>query len=188
MNLSCEFTIHEVLDGVMSPELARMLNTTMYEGYDLLASMATSEKYINGMYIEFDNSGSPTDPSPVAATRARSYYEALEDAGYAGDLGYVRVPITLPPQFSSTGGNYQSNKASLVAVTDPVTASKNDVIDGTTEFFTVALVHIADIDDPTQDEVYNVAVIKNSGVFSPILKAANIQVGITASVQFEETP
>jgi len=168
-----------------------MFNTTMYTGYDLLAKMATSDRHINGMYIEFDNDVlGPSDPTPISPTRDRAYYEDLEDIGYAGTLGYVRVPITLQPEYTSTdlGVNYQGNKATLVAVTDPVKAGKNDVVDGTSQFFTVALVHIADINDPSQDVVYNVAVIKNGGVFAPILKPANIQIAVKGTLQFEETP
>lgn len=189
MNFGFEFAISLIKAGVPALEVARMRNTVVYTGYDLLASLATSDKYLNGMYIEFTN-GVVADPSPISATRDRSYYEALEDAGYAGDLGYVRVPIALEPLFSSTDGgtNYQSNKATLVAVTDPVSASKNAVIDGTSQFFTVALVHIPDINDSSQDIVYNAAVIKNGGVFAPVPKTANIQVGIQATAKFEETP
>lgn len=187
MNPKCDFELFYVKDGQRLETLCEMPNTTMYTGYDLLAAMATSGKYLNGMYIEFKNAA-PSDPSPIAATRDRSYYAALEDLGYAGDLGYVRVPITLEPEYSSTGVNYLSNKAKLVAVTDPVTASKIAVIDGTSQFFTVALVNITDINDPTQDTVYNVAVLKNGGVFAPILKPANIQIGVNATVKYEETP
>jgi hypothetical protein len=178
MNFGFEFAISLLKPGKTAFEVARMRNTVVYTGYDLLAALATSDKYLNGMYIEFTNGVD------------RSYYDALEDAGYAGDLGYVRVPIALEPLFSSTDGgtNYQSNKATLVAVTDPVSASKNAVIDGTSQFFTVALVHIPDINDASQDIVYNAAVIKNSGVFAPITKTANIQVGIQATAKFEETP
>jgi len=187
MSFGFEFVISLVEDGVFTRELAKMGNTVMYTGYDLLASLATTNKHLNGMYIEFTN-GVVSDPSPIAATRDRRYYADLEDAGYVGDLGYVRVPITLAPAFSSTGGSYQSNKATLVAITDPVAEGKNAVIDGTSQFFTVALVHIPDVDDASEDIVYNVATIKNSGVFAPILKPANIQVGIQATAKFEETP
>jgi len=187
MNFGFEFGIFLLKAGKPPQEVARMLNTVVYTGFDLLAELATSAKYLNGMYIEFTN-GVVADPSPIPATRSRSYYEALEAAGYAGDLGYVRVPIALDPVFSSTGSSYASNKATLTAVTDPVSASKNAVIDGTSDFFAVALVHIPDITDATQDIVYNAAVIKNGGVFAPIPKTANIQVGIQATAKFEETP
>ncbi len=187
MNFGFEFAISLIKAGVPALEVARMRNTVVYTGYDLLAALATSDKYLNGMYIEFTN-GIVADPSPIPATRDRSYYEALEDAGYVGDLGYVRVPIALEPLYSSTdsGVNYQSNKTTLVAVTDPVSASLNAVIDGTSQFFTVALVHIPDINDSSQDIVYNAATIKYGGVFAPVPKAANIQVGIQATAKFEE--
>jgi len=139
------------------------------------------------MYLEFTN-GVVADPSPISPTRDRSYYADLEDPGYVGDLGYCRVPITLEPTFSSTGSDYDSNKATLVAVTDPVAAGTNAVQDGVSQFFTVALVHIADINDADQDIVYNVAVMKNGGTFAPVLKPANIQIGANGTIQFEETP
>ena len=150
MNFGFEFAISLLEEGASPREVARMRNTVVYTGFDLLAALATSDKYLNGMYIEFSNVA-PGDPSPISATRDRSYYEALEDVGYVGNLAYVRVPIILEPLFSSTGGSYNSNKFTVVAVTDPVSASKLSVIDGTSEFFTVALVHIPDINDPTQD-------------------------------------
>lgn len=184
MKLTCEFTVAYAKKQQMLEELCRMLNTTMYTGYDLLADMATSDKFLNGVYMEFIN-GAAVDPSPVSPTRDRSYYADLEDPGYGGSQGYCRVPLAMAPTFSSTAAEYQSNKATVVAVTDPVSASLIQVIDGVSNFFTVALVHMPDINDPSQDIVYNVAVMKKGGVFAPVLKPANIQVGVTATVKFE---
>ena len=186
MKPQCEFIISLVKDGKIIKEAARMHNTTLYTGYDLLAAMATSGKYLNGMYIEYKNS-TPSEPT-ISPTRDRSYYAAYEDGGYAGDQGYVRVPLSLDPIFASTGAEYASNKATLVGVTDPVAEGIVPVLDGVSEFFTVALVHIADIDDASQDIVYNAAVLKSGATFAPITKVANIQIGVQGSIKFEETP
>jgi hypothetical protein len=186
MKPQCEFTISLVKDGKFIEEVARMHNTTLYTGYDLLAAMATSNKYINGMYIEYKNSA-PSEPT-ISPTRDRSYYAAYEDGGYAGDQGYARVPLTLDPVFTSTGAEYAGNKATLVGVTDPTAEGIIPVQDGVSQFFTVALVHIPDINDASQDIVYNAAPLKNNAVFTPITKVANIQIGVQGSIKFEETP
>lgn len=183
----CEFAISLVRDGKIYKEVARMPNTTLYTGYDLLAAMATSGKYINGMYLEFKNSA-PVEPT-ISPTRDRSYYADYETGGgLGGDQGYVRVPISIEPLFASTGAEYASNKATLTGVTDPQEAGLITVQDGVSQFFTVALVHIADIADPAQDIVYNAAALKSSGIFAPITKVANIQIAVQASIKFEETP
>jgi len=187
MKLNCAFEIALVDGGNWLDRLCKMHNTVMYTGYDLLAAMASSDKYINGMYLEFTK-GVVADPTPISPTRDRAYYAALEAVGYVGDLGYCRIPLTLAPAYSTTGTDYLSNKATLVSVTDPVAAGTIAVQDGISQFFTVALVHIADIDDASQDKIYNVAVVKNGGVFAPILKPANVQIGITATMKFEKTP
>lgn len=184
----CEFAISLVRDGKIFKEVARMPNTTLYTGYDLLAAMATSSKYINGMYLEFKNSA-PVEPT-IALTRDRNYYADYESGGgLGGDQGYVRVPLSLEPLFATTDiGKYASNKATLTGVTDPQEAGVIPVQDGVSQFFTVALVHIADINDPSQDIVYNAAALKSSGIFAPITKVANIQIAVQASIKYEETP
>lgn len=183
----CEFAISLVRNGKIFKEVARMPNTTLYTGYDLLAAMATSDKYINGMYLEFKNSA-PVEPT-ILATRDRSYYADYESGGgLGGDQGYVRVPLSIEPLFASTGPEYASNKATLTGVTDPAEAGVIPVTDGVSQFFTVALVHIADITDPAQDIVYNAAALKSNGTFAPITKVANIQIAVQASIKYEETP
>lgn len=184
MKPQCEFSITLIKDGRVVREVARMFNTTLYTGYDLLAAMATSGKYLNGMYLEYQNTP-PLEPT-ISPTRDRSYYAALENPG--ATEGYVRVPIALDPIFSSTAAEYQSNKATLTGVSDPVKAGDLDIIDGTTQFFTVALVHMPDIGDPSQDIVYNAAPMYYGGSFTPVPKVANVQIGVQASIKFEATP
>jgi len=160
-----------------------MFNTTLYTGYDLLAMMATTNKFLNGMYVEFKNSA-PIEPT-ILPTRDRAYYAAYEDPGYVGDQGYVRVPLTLDPEYLSTALEYAGNKARVVGVSDPVAEGIVAVQDGVSQFFTVALVHMPDINDASQDIVYNAAALKYSGTFAPITKVANIQLGVKASIKFE---
>ncbi len=187
MKPHCEFAISLVRDGKIFKEVARMPNLTLYTGYDLLAAMATSDKYLNGMYLEFKNAD-PVEPT-ISPTRDRSYYADYESGGGPdGDQGYVRVPLSIEPLFTSTGAEYESNKATLTGVTDPQEAGLITVQDGVSQFFTVALVHIADINDPSQDIVYNAAALKSNGTFAPITKVANIQIAVQASIKYEETP
>lgn len=186
MRPQCNFKISYVKDGVFQPPLAVMHNTVLYTGYDLLAMMATSDKYINGMYLEFKNA-TPSEPT-ILPTRDRAYYAAYEDGGYGGDQGYVRVPLTLEPQYVPTAAEYQGNKAKMVGVSDPVAEGIVAVQDGVSEFFTVALVHIADINDASKDIVYNCAPMKYGGTFTPIPKVANIQIGVRTDIKFEVTP
>ena len=51
MKINCELEVFCIGSGEHSNDTCRMSNTTMYSGYDLLAAMVTSDKYINGMYI-----------------------------------------------------------------------------------------------------------------------------------------
>ena len=187
MSIKCNFEVSVLDGGKVADAVRRMTNSIVYEGYDLLAKMATTDMHVNGMYVEFKN-GTPADPSPIAATRNRAYYAAYEEASYAGDQGYVRVPLTIAPEYSASSAEYAGNKVVLLATTDPTAAGKVAVQDGVSQFFTISLVHMADAADASKDIVYDAAVMKSGGVYAPLLKPANVQIGVKATILFEATP
>ena len=177
MQISCLFELGYVQHGGFRP-LRSMYNTILYTGYDLLAKMASGEQYINGVYLEYMN-GVPAEPT-IAKTRTRAYYEAL-----VAPYGFCRLPVS-SKIFSSTGTEYVANAVTFEAVTDGTSVAGASIVDGSSQFFTVSLINMLSSFDRTLDTIYNAAPIKSAGVFAPIPKIANAQVGVRAKIQFEE--
>lgn len=170
-----------VQDGVYV-KIAEFCNTTLYSGYDIQAKVLSGDTdyTVNGMYLQFKN-GVPVQPT-IPLTRVPSYYSTLADPE-----GYVRVRTFSVPEFSTTdAAKYSFNKASFLATTSSTSAAGAAVTDGVSQFYSVALVAIPDIDDQTQDVLFSAAPVLNSvGVFAPITKLANSQISFKWSIKCE---
>jgi len=164
-------------DGRRVP-IRRMRNTILYTGYDLLAQMSASSTYINGLYLEYLN-GVPVDPTPIALARDRSYY-----TGLVAPSGYCRLATLSEPSFSASAAEYTGNVVTFEAITDGTSAGGAAIVDGSTQFFTTALISMPSGADPTQDLLYNATTIQASSVFAPVPKVANVQVSVRCAIQF----
>lgn len=144
-------------------------NQIVYSGYDLAvkALAGISGAVINGMYIEYTNVGSPTEPV-IPADRTAAYYNAL-----SGNNGYVRLTALNAPTLTATGVAYTSNKAIFTGVTSDTSEHHGaSIVDGTTKFISLALVCVVDINDRTKDIIFSAASLKKGGVFTPQTKIA----------------
>ena len=163
-------------------KVAEFCNTTLYSGYDMEAKALSGDTdyVINGMYLQFKNVA-PTLPV-IPLTRKPTYYAAL-----TGTDGYVRVKTFSEPEFSTTDATkYDFNKATFIATSSSTSSAGAAVIDGTSQFYSVALVAIPDINDQTKDILFSASAIKSSlGVFAPITKIANSQVSFKWSIKCE---
>lgn len=169
------FNIH---DGVWT-KIREFNNNILYSGYDAMAQAFSgdSDYVVNGMYIEYMN-GTPTQPV-IPLDRTPAYYEALADP-----YGYVRIRTLSQPILSSSDSTkYSANVITLLGVTDGTSAGGASIIDGTTEFFSLALVSIPDINDRTLDTLVSAAPIMDGSTFAPNTKLANSQLGFKWSLK-----
>ena len=178
MQIIGQFEIAYVHANGLRVPIRRMRNTILYTGYDLLAAMVSSATCINGLYLEYKN-GVPVDPTPIAIGRVRTYYTAL-----VAPSGYCRLATLSVPTYAASGAGYASNVVTFEAITDGTSAGGAAIVDGTTQFFSTALVAMPDPLDPTQDLLYNAVAIKAGGVFAPVPKVANVQVSVRCAIQF----
>lgn len=167
-----------VRDGVWTP-IARFPNTILYSGYDTLArAVAGDPDYVvNGMYIEYLN-GVPVEPV-IPLDRTPAYYESL-----AAPYGYVRVrTLSTPVHSSSDPAKYTANIVTFMGVTDGTSAGGAPIIDGTSQFFSLALAAIPEVEDRSLDTLLSAAAIKDGVVFAPVTKLANSQLGFKWSLK-----
>lgn len=169
-----------IVDGEWN-KISEFKNSTLYQGGDILArALAGDTDYIvNGMYLEYMN-GSPGEPT-ISLDRDYTYYTSLSSPN-----GFARVNTVSEPSYSATGSDYEGNKVTFTAVADASDSFGGaSIIDGTTQFFSMALVAMPDADDITKDKIYSAAAITRNGVFAPISKIANAQFGLRWSTRFE---
>jgi len=139
---------------------------------------------INGMYVEYENVASPSDPVSVPSfdrSEGLEYY-----TGLAGDRDYLRVPLLAEPAlavasgyedfFSGTGVEF--NQATFLAQTsgvfgargEPFGAASNSKVCG------IALIAAPSWDDSTQDIIFGRSYFDTD---EQILKQDGFQVGIS---------
>lgn len=138
-------------------------NDLLYEWGAIVGSllMRRGPEYgISGMYIEFENVGSPGDPVDVPSftrefDQGVEYYNALADSA---DRDYIRAPLVSALMDSSDAAKYpRGNRLTCFAQTSgvvgvhgkPFAAGNNSVC------FGGALVSFLDIADPTRDLVFS---------------------------------
>jgi len=165
-------------DGVWTP-VAEFSNNILYSGYDAMAKALGGDRdyVVNGMYVEFMN-GSPSEPT-ISLTRDVSHYKSL-----TSPYGYIRFKTLSDPVYSaSDGGVYTSNRVTFTGVTKGISSGGAGVVDGTSQFFSVALAAIPDIEDDSKDVLVSAAAIKSGGVFAPMIKAANSQLAFRWTIK-----
>lgn len=122
---------------------------------NLLANTQDGKFYhVGGMYFEFDNSGSPVNPTPtISRANTRSYYADL-----SGTQDYLRVPITLRSVTSEDEGTFpDGNMVEFYAETSgsvgmnglPFSSGAGSRVYG------VGLVVMRDPEDETEDIVFS---------------------------------
>jgi len=178
MQIIGHFDLGYVYPSGLRVPIRRMRNTILYSGYDLLAKMASGAVCINGLYLEY-RTGAPVDPTPIPMTRDRAYY-----TGLVAPAGYCRLATLSEPVFSASAAEYANNVVTFEAITDGTSAGGAPIVDGTTQFFTTALVSMPDILDPAQDLLYNATAIQASSLFAPVPKVANVQVSVRCAIEF----
>lgn len=159
--------------------LFRLHNNILYSGYDCLARAAAGDVdyVINGMYVEYKN-GVPTPPV-IPLDRTPAYYEALTTP-----YGYVRVRTFSQPVYtSSDAAKYAGNVVTFMGVTDGTSAGGAPIVDGTSQFFSLALVAIPAVDNRLRDTLAAAGPLMNGAVFAPVTKLANSQLGFKWSLQ-----
>jgi len=153
-------------------------NNILDSGYDALARTISGDSAyaVNGMYIEYKN-GVPTEPV-ISLDRTRSYYTSL-----ASPYGYCRVRTVASPVYSESATKYSGNIVTFIGITDGTPAGGAAPIDGTAQYYSLALVAMPEYGDPAQDKLVAAGAIKYYGVFAPITKLANSQTGVRWSLQ-----
>lgn len=152
-------------------KLAEFQNNILNSGYDVMAKALTGDldNVVNGMYVEFYN-GTPVEPT-IPADRTPDYYYGLHDP-----YGFIKFKTVFTPAFSSSeSSKYQNNIVTFIGEAPGISSGGASVIDGTSQFYTVALAAIPSMDDRTRDQLVSAAPIKTNGNFTPLMKVANAQ-------------
>lgn len=111
-------------------------------------------------------------------TRTPAYYQAL-----TAPSGYLRLKTISQPSFAGSSSAFDGNIITVVAISDGTGWHGAPVTDSLTQFFSVAMVAIPNVNAYSTDTLISAAAIKSSGTFAPILKQANSQVGFKWSLQ-----
>lgn len=155
-------------------------NNTLNSGYDIMARAVAGDTtaIVNGMYVEYMN-GTPLEPV-IELDRTPEYYRNL-----SAPYGYVRFKTISQPVFStSDDALYTNNVVTFRGVTDGDTSQGGaPILDGTSQFFTIALAALPVMNDDTADTLISAAPIKNAEVFAPITKIANSNLGFEWSLK-----
>lgn len=111
--------------------------------------------YINGAYIEFDNSGDPVDPLPtVSRADGLSYYDSLPVT-----RDFLRVPITATNELSTDEDLYpEGNVATFFVQTAGTLGFKQGLTFSDAAgsiVYGAALVAIRDQGDQSRDIIFN---------------------------------
>lgn len=126
-------------------------NLVVYEWASIVGNLlnGTGLSYrVGGMYLEFDNSGSPVDPTPTFdRTRDISYYNAL-----TGDRDYLRVGLTSTQLTSSDATLFPNgNKCTFFSRSAGTTGVHSKAFGTGSIIIGASLVAYVDATDATQD-------------------------------------
>jgi hypothetical protein len=157
-------------------------NQVMYEWATPVTQLLLNARdglsyHIGGMYIEFDNSGSPVTPPVIARQDGTSYYAAL-----SAPRDYVRVPIALKGLESSDEvtfpdgnvGSYWGETQGAVGVNGLTFSSGAG-----SRVYGGALVVFRDTDDSALDLIFSRFYFTSGG---QIVKPSGVQIGIKWSL------
>jgi hypothetical protein len=139
---------------------------------------------VAGMYLEFDNSGAPVDPTPtISRNTTPEYYRTL-----SGTADFLRVPLIATSGDNSdedlfTANNIAIFHAQSVGSTGQRTTAPLTFSDAAgSRVYGAALVAFRDESDITQDLVISRIYFD---VDNQVEKPASGQVGVTWSLTFE---
>ena len=143
-----------------------------------------SQYKVGGMYLEFDNSGSPVDPTPtISRDTTPTYYRNL-----SGTADFLRVPLIATSgdttdEDTFAGDNIAIFHAQSVGTTGSRTSAPLTFSDAnTSRVYGAALVAFRDESDITQDLVISRIYFDTD---NQIEKPASGQVGVTWNLAFE---
>ena len=178
-----ELEVFRLFSNGKEQPLLHKKNLVVNSGMDLLAKAISGNKFINGMYMAYENSAPPIiEPSPQLTDTIALY----QGAGSTDPKGFVRVPTIANPSFSASDVQYNTNKVTFVGISDGQVAiadGGNTVQDGVSQFYGAALVYL----DPTllADDILFASVIFGDSGPSEFEQIAGAQIGIRWSVYFE---
>lgn len=163
-------TIYTVQNKIWTPIETKPQNMIVYEGSDILGKLLSgaTDYVVNTAYFEFDNSGSPPSVTPTKSG-GQSYF-----SGLSGTQDFLRTTIDLTPVTSASDSDYTYNKVTFTLIST-----------GTSGY------HGLTFSAGAGSQVYGAALAASpTGAFSgdlvfariyftPISKAANVQIGLT---------
>lgn len=149
-------------------------NLILYSASDIMAKAIVGDNLvITGMYMEYDNSGTPPTPT-VSEDRKTDYYEGL-----SGDQGYIRVPVSCKAGYASSDeSKYEGNIVTIHAKTNGTVVNGPGMIDNTSQIYSAALVAMPDPSDRSKDVIFSA-----TNLTSPVPKIANAQVSISWDIK-----
>jgi hypothetical protein len=173
-----------VPDGVTdhrlwSPETPLVKNQILYAWgtiiQKLLRNLKDNKNYwIGGMYIEFDNSGAPVNPTPTITRNAGlSYYNSL-----SSPRDYLRVPIAATEESSSNLTNFPDNNVAHFYAQTAGTVGVHGLTFSdsvNSRVYGGALVAFRDPEDAAQDLVFSRFYFASA---NQLLKVVGSQIGL----------
>ena len=178
-------------DGTRDPSLwlpaSRVIhNTILYEwgtiAQNLFRGSPDGKNYaINGLYMEFDNSGSAVNPVPTITRDAgRSYYNAL-----APPRDFLRLPVIATSDETTDAVKFpEGNVAVFYFQSEGVVGVKNGLSFADTSnsrVFGGALVAIREQGDITQDLILSRFYVTGT---QQVVKVVGKQIAVTWKVRF----
>lgn len=168
---------YEVREGRPWRLLAARGNLIANQAADIEALALATGAAINGMYLVYENNGSATPITPDVLNTAATY------ATPSADRGLVRISTLGEPAIATSSDIYTGNMVSFVGVTDgSVFFPGVPVIDGTSSFYTAALVLMPDFTDQSKDLVFSCGDLSTA-----ITKVAGAQIGLRWTLTFTNT-
>ena len=165
--------IHEVRNNTWR-FIAAGHNLICNQAADIQAMALGAGLTLNGMYMVYRNTVGATPITPDKYNTATTY------ATPSANRGMTRVSTLGDPTLSVLGADYLSNRVTLVGVTDgSAFFPAVPVIDGTSVFYTAALVLMRDITDQAQDMIFSCGDLTTA-----ITKVAGAQVGLRWTLTF----
>lgn len=176
-----------VVPGQWEPKTGWHHNDILYTWAGLVQRALRNVKdgtpyYINGAYIEFDNSGDPVDPLPtVSREDGLSYYNSLP-----GTRDFLRVPITATSELSTDEDLYPDGNVATFFVQTAGTLgfsqgltfsdAANSIVYG------IALVAIREQGDSSRDIIFNRLYLPTT---EQLPKLLGKQISMQVRLQFE---
>ena len=174
--MRCLFTLGIIDRQTFKPKAA-FRNLVLASGYDLMALAMRGAGRVNALYLAYTN-GTASEPSFSAST-GRSFY-----SGRSGDDGHLRIITLTEPSISSSAAGYAGNILKFFGSSEGAAESGAAFTTGS-KVIACSLAYAPDPSDPSKDILYNIAAIKVDGVFTPIVKPANLAIGLTAAITFQ---